>query len=410
MAPRRRFGTTWWGKAWLDALEGSASLDPSRLGRGRTYARNGNVGPLVIAPGHVSAKVTGQHSLYYRVDVAVRTLAPSEQEQVAEAIAARSAHAAALLDGDMDPGIVGDLDAVDVRLLPGPGDLRTDCSCPDYAEPCKHAAAVCYLVADELDRDPFLLFLLRGISRDDLLTQVRRARRPAPAGLATPAPTPTAGVDAAAAWRRLPLDAALPAPPPEVSRREPIGHSALPPQMSWDLRLPPEAEVDVRRVADLALDAAARARGMLLDGLPSGLRSGSRADVARRASIDGTELGTSRLARDAGVSAKVLRSWAEAWRLGGDAAVSVVADGESWSTDQAALEAARDALVEMGWARRSVALSYDSLKLRGDWLVLGGDQRWYRLHGTGKHGHMRLVAPPADDVCDLVDAPEGTSA
>ncbi len=403
MAPRRKFGTTWWGRAWLEALEGSASLDPSRLSRGRTYARNGNVGPLTVAPGHVSAKVTGQHSMFYRVDVAVRVLAPSEREQVAEAIAARAAHAAALLDGDMDPGIVDDLHDVDVRLLPGPGDLRTDCSCPDWAEPCKHAAAACYLIADELDRDPFLLFLLRGIPRDELLAEVRRARRSE--SPADDAHSSTAGVPAAAAWERLPLDAPLPAPPSEVTRREPLGHSH-PPRVPWDLDVPAEEGVDLARVADLALDAADRARGMLLDGLPSGLASGSRADLARRAAADGTEIGIARLARHAGVAPKALRAWAEAWRLGGEAAVGVVSDGDVWDTDQAVLEAARASLVEMGWPRRSIALSYDSLKLRGDWLVRGPDQRWYRVRGTGKHGDMRLLAPPADDVCDLVDAPE----
>lgn len=403
MAPRRKYGTTWWGKAWLEALEGSASLDPSRLSRGRTYARNGSVGPLKVAPGHVSAKVTGQHSIFYRVDVAVRVLAPSEREQVAEAIAARAAHAAALLDGDMDPGIVDDLLEVDVRLLPGAGDLRTDCSCPDWAEPCKHAAAVCYLIADELDRDPFLLFLLRGIPRDELLADVRRARRSE--GATPDATSASSAVPAAEAWARLPLDVPLPAPPPEVSRREPLA-SSHPARMAWDVEVPPEEEVDLARVAELALDAADRARGMLLDGLPSGLAIGSRADLARRAAADGTEVGIARLARHAGVAPKALRAWAEAWRLGGETAVAVIADGDVWSTDQAALEAGRASLVEMGWPRRSIALSYDSLKLRGDWLVRGPDARWYRVRGTGKHGDMRLLAPPADDVCDLVEAPD----
>jgi uncharacterized Zn finger protein len=406
MPPRRTFGTTWWGKAWLDALERSATLDPSRLGRGRTYARNGSVGPLKVRAGHVSAKVTGKHSRYYRVDVAVRPLAPTEQDQVAEAIAARAAHAAALLDGDLDPGIVADLEEVDVRLLPGPGDLRTDCSCPDWAEPCKHAAAVCFLIADELDRDPFALFLLRGIGRDELMAGVRRARRVDGAELPQPQRVGTPGVPAAAAWDRLPLDAPLPAPPPEATHREPIGRAPLPARMPWDITVPVDAHVNLHRLSELALDAAERARGVLLDGRPSALRSGSRADLARRAASDGTGHGIAALASHAGVAPKVLEAWAEAWRIGGDVAVAVVADGDSWSTDQAALEEGRAALVEMGWSRRSVALSYDSLKLRGNWLVLGPDDLWYRLRGTGKHGLMRLAAPPSDDVCALVDSPD----
>jgi uncharacterized Zn finger protein len=405
MPPRATFGTTWWGTAWIDALDASASLDPSRLGRGRTYARNGSVGPLSLAAGHVSAKVTGKHHRYYRVDVAVRTLAPSEQEQVVDAIAGRAAHAAALLDGDMDPGILDDLAAVDVRLLPGAGDLRTDCSCPDWAEPCKHSAAVCYLVANELDRDPFVLFLLRGMHRDDLMEQVR-ARRAATSGSAAPASSPAVGIPAREAWDHLPLDAALPPLPEVVARREPLSTSHRPVHTPWDAAIPPQHGIDPRRVDELAADAAQRAQEVLVDGRPTGLRSGSRADLARRAArLDrGPQL--SRLAAQAGVTVRTLRSWSEAWVVAGDAGVAVVADGNAWSTDQEALEAGRTALVDLGYLRRSVALSYDSLKVKGEWLVIGPDERWYRLRGGGKHSELKLMAPPADDVCDLVDPPD----
>jgi hypothetical protein len=100
-----------------------------------------------------------------------------------------------------------------------------------------------------------------------------------------------------------------------------------------------------------------------------------------------------------------LRAWAEAWLLGGDHAVTVVAD-DLWSTDAVELEAARERLVELGYSRRSVALNYDSLRLAGNvWLVLGPDRRWYRLKGSGKHAELRLAAPPAGDVVDLVDSP-----
>ena len=86
-------------------------------------------------------------------------------------------------------------------------------------------------------------------------------------------------------------------------------------------------------------------------------------------------------------------------------AVTVVAD-DLWSTDAAALEAARERLVDAGFNRRSVALNYDSLRLAGNvWLVLGPDGRWYRLQGSGKHAELRLASPPAADVVDLVDPP-----
>lgn len=180
MSRRAPFATSWWGRAWVDALERSAHLDPNRLARGRTYARQGAVLELEFGAGYVAGRVQGTHGRWYRADVAVRKLADAEWEQVADAIAARAAHAAALLEGELDPGIVDDLAELDVRLLPGPGDLRPDCTCPDWAEPCKHAAALCYLVAAELDRDPFVLFLLRGIDRGALteLLRVRRGRAP----------------------------------------------------------------------------------------------------------------------------------------------------------------------------------------------------------------------------------------
>jgi hypothetical protein len=112
------------------------------------------------------------------------------------------------------------------------------------------------------------------------------------------------------------------------------------------------------------------------------------------------------LAARAGLTSGGLRTWAEAWRLGGDAAVDVVADADSWTTDQQLLDAGREQLVEMGHPRRSVALNYDSLLMAASiWLVIGPDRRWYRLHGAGKHQGLRLAAAPSDDIRELVDPP-----
>src|SRR6185295_14368720 len=121
----------------------------------------------------------GSHGRYYTTEVSVRTIGADAWSDVADALAAKAAHSAALADAELDPVVVDDVRAAGVELLPGPGDLRSRCTCPDWAEPCKHAAAVCYLAAAELDRDPFLLFLLRGITRDDLveLIQARRGGR-----------------------------------------------------------------------------------------------------------------------------------------------------------------------------------------------------------------------------------------
>ena len=399
MAGPRRFGTTWWGKAWIDALEGSGSGYESRLPRGRTYARRGAVREIDLRPGHIAARVVGSNGELYQVDIAVKQLAPVEWEQVADAIGARAAHLAALLDGELDPGVVDDAEAVDVRLLPRPADLRPDCECPDWAEPCKHAAAVCYVAAEELDRNPFSLFLLRGIGRDELIELVR-TRRGDP--MATDIAADEPGTDSRALWAGHHPDDPLPAPPTLPGHRSPLRQPGR--HVPWGAQVPARSGVDPGRVDELAEDAVDRAWRMLVDDQPSGLAAPPRADLARRAATRRESL--TALAAHAGVTPGRLRSWADAWLVGGDTAVTVVADADSWSTDQTRLDAGREELVDLGHPRRSVALNYDSLLMASTiWLVIGPDQRWYRLQGAGKHQELRLTTPPSADIRDLVDPP-----
>ena len=183
-AGRRAFGATWWGKAWVDALEQRARLDPNRLPRGRTYARTGAVGELGVLAGAIVASVQGSRAKPYKVTVRVRQFSDHEWDLTMAALASRVGHMAALLDGEMPPAVADDLAAAKIDLLPVAGELQPRCSCPDWADPCKHSAAVCYLVADTLDADPFLLFLMRGRGRDTLLAGLR-TRRAAASGLAT---------------------------------------------------------------------------------------------------------------------------------------------------------------------------------------------------------------------------------
>ncbi|MDQ6716518.1 MAG: SWIM zinc finger family protein, partial [Actinomycetota bacterium] len=173
---RRVFGQTWWGKAWVDALEQRARLDPNRLPRGRAYARRGSVGPLAVQPGEIRASVRGSRVTPYIVQVRVRVFEDKEWERLLDAIAAKAAHTAALLDGELPPDVVADAAEVGVDLLPVAGEVGPRCSCPDWADPCKHAAAVVYLVADMLDEDPFSLLLLRGRTRDEVLAALRQRR------------------------------------------------------------------------------------------------------------------------------------------------------------------------------------------------------------------------------------------
>ena len=403
---RNDFGVTWWGRAWVAALENAGSGYDSRLPRGRTYARKGAVLDLEVLPGHISARVVGTTGELYRVDIAVRKLAPDEWEQVAEAVASRAAHLAALLDGELHPGIVDDAEAVEVRILPTASDLRPDCSCPDWAEPCKHAAAVCYIVAAELDRDPFTLFLARGIEREELISLVR-SRRAASSGAAVPHAEQDVpeGVLATDAWLGHRLDEPLPELPDELLAarsgtlaRGP-GHRA-----AWDVDLPPNQGIDPRRIDELAEDAVLRAWAMIVDGATSGLLVAPRADLARRAAGAVSRAELSDLADLAGITAARLQTWAEAWSVAGSAGVAAVADADGWSTNQEVLAHGRDLLVELGVPRRSIALNYDSLRMADNvWLVVGQDGRWFRLHGSGKHQDLRLVQPPSDDVRDLLD-------
>lgn len=406
MARPSEFGVTWWGRAWISALEHAGSGYDSRLPPGRTYARKGAVLDLEVMPGHISARVVGTTGELYRVDIAVRKLAPDEWDQVADAVASRAAHLAALLDGELHPGIVEDAEEVEVHILPSASDLRPDCSCPDWAEPCKHAAAVCYVVAAELDRDPFALFLARGVGRDELISLVR-SRRAATAGteVADPEEEPPPGVLGADAWLGHVIDEPLPELPDELlsSRSATLargpGHHA-----AWDVELPPAVGIDPRRVDDLAEDAVHRAWSMIVDGAPSGLSAAPRADLARRAAGTLTRAELSHLADLAGITAARLQSWAQAWSVAGSAGVSVVADAESWSTDQSVLAHGRDLLVELGVPKRSIALNYDSLRMRDNtWLVVGRGGSWFRLQGSGKHEDLRLVAPPSEDIRDLLD-------
>ena len=176
------FGRTWWGRAWLEALEQRARLDPDRLPRGRDYARSGAVGDLTLAPGEARAQVQGRKTEPYQVRIRVRRFTDDEWDRVLDAISARLGHAAALLDGELPPEIADDATAAGLDLLPGGGELGPRCSCPDDADPCKHSAAACYLLTEALDTDPFALFLLRGRTRDQVLAGIRTRRRGAAAG------------------------------------------------------------------------------------------------------------------------------------------------------------------------------------------------------------------------------------
>ncbi|MBP9084848.1 MAG: SWIM zinc finger family protein [Kofleriaceae bacterium] len=183
-------GSTWWAKQWISALENLLGGDAGRLARGRTYARAGRVSRVVVVGGEVTARVTG--SRIYQVTITVRALTDATWAAAVAAMASQASFAAALLNGTMPQHIDDVFRTTGATLFPTTrAELATTCTCPDWGDPCKHVAAVHYLLGDTLDRDPYLLFELRGRTKAQLLAALRLARGASvEASAATPASSP----------------------------------------------------------------------------------------------------------------------------------------------------------------------------------------------------------------------------
>jgi uncharacterized Zn finger protein len=172
---RGAFGKTWWASRWIAALE--RLVNPGRLSRGRTYARTGQVVSLEVGRDGVKAVVQGSRPKPYDVTITFKKLTDTEWDRVVDAMAAEALYAARLLSGEMPEQIEEVFAAAGTSLFPtDKNDMRTKCSCPDDANPCKHIAAVHYLLGERFDEDPFLMFLLRGRSRDEIVSALRERR------------------------------------------------------------------------------------------------------------------------------------------------------------------------------------------------------------------------------------------
>jgi uncharacterized Zn finger protein len=394
VTPRRVFGRTWWGRAWVEALEQRARLDPNRLPRGRSYARLGRVGALAVEPGRVKAAVHGSRVTPYLVHVRVRVFDEQEWDRLFDAIAGRAAHTAALLDGDLLPEVVADAASAGVELLPGAGEVGPRCSCPDWANPCKHAAAVVYLMADVLDADPFALLLLRGRTRDEVLAALRQRRaRPSSRRLddrvAVGGRQADAGVAARDAYAAVeaPSLPAIPLPPRYPGAPVPL---AVDP--------PPNAGVLPQDLADLAADAARRAWELCTDQGDGSLGLDRSLDLVRRAAESWGKPARPRfeeMAGRAGVRPRDLARRVAAWRLGGPDAVAVLED--EWTPDAEAMDEGRAACAGAGAVRiraNRISLEGGDVQLR-----LGRAGSWYRFERTGRT--WVLVEGPAPDPAAL---------
>jgi len=193
---RGAFGQTWWARRWLAVLE--ALELGGRLQRARHYARRGQVVAIGLDKGRVEAIVQGSRPDPYAVTIEVQTLSGPEWTRLVDELAGEARFGASLLAGRMPEDVEQAFAAAGLSLFPARReDLRTTCTCPDWSNPCKHIAAVYYLLGEEFDRDPFLIFKLRGLDQDELVRLLDRAMvmaaPPSPAGTTAedaPAPAP----------------------------------------------------------------------------------------------------------------------------------------------------------------------------------------------------------------------------
>ncbi|WP_228972981.1 SWF or SNF family helicase [Streptomyces sp. DH12] len=360
----RGFAETWWGLAWLRALEDSA-LDGRQLRQGRVRARAGAVGAVTVRPGRITAVVTDRDGTAHRADVLVPRLPDGDWQRFAVTAAARAGHVAALLDRDVPPHLVEDAAAAGVDLLPGTGELEAECGCGAW-DHCPHTAALCYQVARFLDRDPFVLLLVRGRGERRLLAELTAGGTSpagAPAGAGAGAGEST-GVRADEAFAMGGILPALPGPPPVPE------DAGEPPSLATGEDGPGGTEgpgrtsaageaagdvVDAAALEVLAADAAVRARRMLAealgavpagpvdDGPPDVRRDAVRLAATTAAAAPGV---VARLAEGTGRDAADMAAAVRAWRLGGAPGLAVL-EGEHPPAPDALARA--EALLARAW-------------------------------------------------------------
>ncbi|GAA1568889.1 hypothetical protein GCM10009789_22930 [Kribbella sancticallisti] len=233
----------------MQALE-DTSLDSDQLRKGRRTANSGQVGTITISPGRIAATVYAPDDTYEAV-VQVDRLSDDEWRRFLDQVAARAGHIAALLDGEMPHELVEAAADAGVPLLPGIGDLDPSCTCDGWELPCQHAAGLCYQVGWLLDEDPFVLLLMRGQSREDLLDELQN-RSTTSSAAAVEAPVEE-GDPALEVFARQPGELPeLPSLPAKIALEELVVSETQP--------LP---ELEPATLPLLVLDAARRARAEL---------------------------------------------------------------------------------------------------------------------------------------------------
>ncbi|MGW0838744.1 SWIM zinc finger family protein [Streptomyces sp. NPDC002787] len=388
------FARTWWGRAWLKALE-DAALDGAQVKAGRRLARAGAVGAVSVRPGRVTAVVQDRDGTAHRADVLLQELSEEHWDRFLGMAVERAGHIAALLDREMPPHLVEDAAATGVELLPGLGDLEAECDCGAW-DHCGHTAALCYQVARLLDQDPFVLLLMRGRAERALLDELQ-VRSVAPVAAEPEAPQCLQeGVDAAEAYAAGDILPPLPEPP------QPPVEPGLPP--SLDTEVPPAPGVDPTALEFLAARTAREAHRMLAEALLPGHEQRPldeeltlHQDAVRLAAGDPEPRIGARLADGSGRGPEGLALAVRAWRYGGVAALAVL--DEEWHVQAEALARARAAL-ETAWdedERPTLRSAHNRWTVAGGsaQLRLGRDGRWWPYRKD--RGRWAPAGPAAHD-------------
>jgi uncharacterized Zn finger protein len=168
----RTIARTFWGKAWCDNLESYMDYE-NRLPRGRSYVRNGSVVHLEVRAGQIEAMVSG--SVLYRVKIGIAPAAAAKWKTLCRECAGGIGSLVELLQGRLSDRVMGIITRKETGLFPSPKEIKLQCSCPDWATMCKHVAAVLYGVGARLDQNPELLFVLRSVDHEDLITRAAAA-------------------------------------------------------------------------------------------------------------------------------------------------------------------------------------------------------------------------------------------
>ncbi|GGT87689.1 SWF or SNF family helicase [Streptomyces violascens] len=369
----RGFAASWWGLAWLKALEDTA-LDGQQLKQGRRLAREGAVGAVTVRPGRITAVVRDRDGSHHRSDVLLQELDEDDWDRFLTMAAERAGHIAALLDREMPPHLVEDATSAGVELLPVVGDLEPRCTCEAW-DHCPHTAALSYQVARLLDQDPFVLLLMRGRAERPLLDALQE-RSAAPVADEPAIPQGIPAEEAFAARDIVPPLPALPQLPPEPGE---------PPHL--DTETAPEPGVDPAALEFLAADAAARAHRMLAEALAPGHElhpfepelTEDQDTVRLAAACHETPI-PARLAAASGRRPADLAAAVRAWQLGG--AASLQALEEEWTPDAEALARAVAGL-DRAWpegerpALRPAGGNRWTVTGRAAQLRLGHDGRWW---------------------------------